>query len=81
MESGSLRFKNATIKVNAEVADTNSGGNMSVASGGEFIEDYKLSPALATPEAGNTILNNIANYLVEFIEEFKKVEFPPIGVV
>jgi len=81
MEGRSLRFKNATIRVNAEVADVNSGGNMPVVGVGEFVEDYKLSPALATPEAGNTILNNIANYLVEFIEEFKKVEFPPLGVV
>jgi creatinine amidohydrolase len=51
---------------------------------GDFLEyghsttaDYSISPAGATAENGEEILSAVSDYIVDLIEEFKKVEFKP----
>lgn len=52
---------------------------------GDFIEyghsskaDYSKSPAEATPENGQEILDTMIDYIVDFIDEFKKIHLKPV---
>ena len=54
---------------------------------GDFLEyghsataDYSISPAGATAENGEQILSAVTNFILDFIEEFKKIHFEPAKV-
>jgi len=44
-------------------------------------KDYTIPPTVASKEIGKKIYEGLADYLAEFIEEFRKVKLPPIGSV
>ncbi|WP_425538622.1 creatininase family protein [Microaceticoccus formicicus] len=58
-----VEFKGASIKIMRDVRD--------VVESGWFGKD---DPAFATKEEGESMLNATAKYLVDFIEEFKKIK-------
>jgi len=49
--------------------------------GESLAQNYDIEPSSATKEMGEKILESLADYLAEFIEEFKKVTYPEIGSV
>lgn len=44
-------------------------------------KDYTIPPTTARKEIGEALYEGLADYLAEFIEEFRKVKVPPIGSV
>lgn len=74
------RFKNAHLAVNLIMTDiTDNGGMMEY--GMTAAKDYTIPPTVASKEMGEKIYEGLADYLAEFIEEFRKVKLPPIGSV
>lgn len=74
-----VRFKDHTLKINGVMTDVTETGDMLEYESGA--QNYDIEPASATKEMGDKILNSLADYLAEFINEFRKVEFPPVGSV
>lgn len=73
-------FKGAHLAVNMVMTDiTDDGGMMEF--GMTAATDYTIPPTAARREMGEKILAGLTEYLVEFIEEFRKVKLPPIGSV
>lgn len=71
------KFKKGWMLVNNVMADVTDTGDMlepllSAA------KDYTIPPTAATKEMGVKILDGIANYIAEFIAEFRKVKLPPV---
>lgn len=75
---GVVRFKDHTLKINGVMTDVTVTGDM-LEVGESAAQNYDIEPTIATAEMGNKILNSLADYLAEFIEEFRKVKFPPVG--
>lgn len=75
---GVVRFKDATMQINGVMTDVTETGDM-LEYGESPAANYDIEPMSATPEMGNKILDSVADYLAEFIEEFRKVKFPPVG--
>ena len=74
------RFKGATLTVNCIMTDITDQGDM-MEFGLTGAADYKIPPTAGTKEMGEEIYDKLANYLAEFVEEFRKVKLPPIGSV
>jgi len=69
------RFRNGTLTVNMIMTDiTDTGGMMEY--GLTAAKSYDIQPSQATKEMGETILNGLADYLADFVEEFRKVKLP-----
>jgi creatinine amidohydrolase len=75
---GVVRFKNATMAINGVMTDVTDTGDM-LEYGESAAQDYDIEPSSATKEMGEQILESLADYLAEFVLEFKKVTFPEIG--
>ena len=75
---GVVRFKGHTLMINGVMTDVTVTGDM-LEYGESAAENYDIEPTAASAEMGNKILNSLADYLAEFIEEFRKVKFPPVG--
>ena len=75
-----LRAKNAHLAVNLIMTDISDDGAM-MEYGFTAAKDYTIPPTTATKEIGEKLYEGLANYLAEFIEEFRKVKLPPIGSV
>jgi len=71
-----VQFQGVDIPINTVVSDVNTAGNM-LEFGMTAADDYTLSPAIATEEMGEQMLDGLAAYLASFIEAFRKVEYPP----
>ncbi len=74
------RFKGATLTVNCIMTDITDKGDM-MEFGLTSAADYKIPPTAGTAEMGEEIYEKLADYLAEFVEEFRKVKLPPIGSV
>ncbi|HHY88919.1 MAG TPA: creatininase family protein [Chloroflexi bacterium] len=77
---GVVRFKGATMQINGVMTDVTETGDM-LEVGESGATDYDIEPTTATAEMGNQILDSLADYLAEFIDEFRKVSFPAVGSV
>jgi creatinine amidohydrolase len=76
----SARFKGAHLGVNLIMTDiTDSGAMMEF--GLTAAKDYKIHPSTANKAIGEKLYEGLADYLAEFIEEFRTVTLPPIGSV
>jgi creatinine amidohydrolase len=71
------RFKEGALSVNLVPADITDTGDM-LEYGLTAATDYETPPTTGTKEMGKAILDGLADYLAEFIEEFRKVELPPL---
>jgi creatinine amidohydrolase len=71
------RFKGGHLTVNLITNDITESGDM-LEYGLTVAKDYGIPPTVATKEMGEEILNGLADYLAEFVEEFRKVELPAI---
>lgn len=74
------RFKGGTLAVNMIMTDISDDGAM-MEYGMTGAKDYTIPPTTARKEIGEALYEGLANYLAEFIEEFRKVKVPPIGSV
>jgi len=71
------RFKGGALTVNLITNDITDSGDM-LEYGLTAAKDYSISPTAASKERGEAILEGLADYLAEFVEEFRKVQLPPI---
>jgi creatinine amidohydrolase len=74
------RFKDACLAVNLIMTDISDDGGM-MEHGMTAAKDFTIPPTSANKEMGEEILEGLADYLAEFIEEFGHVKLPPIGSV
>jgi creatinine amidohydrolase len=77
---GVVRFKDATMQINGVMTDVTDTGDM-LEYGESAAADYDIEPSTATAEMGNQILDSLADYLAEFVGEFRKVSYPAVGSV
>ncbi len=77
---GVVRFKDATMQINGVMTDVTETGDM-LEYGESPAANYDIEPSTSTAEMGNQILDSLANYLTEFIEEFRQVTYPAVGNV
>jgi len=75
---GVVRFKDATMQINGVMTDVTETGDM-LEYGESPAQNYDIEPTIATKEMGEKILDSVADYLAEFIDEFRKVEYLPVG--
>lgn len=76
---GVVRFKDATLQINGVMTDVTDTGDM-LEYGESPASNYDIEPTQSTSEMGNKILDSVADYLAEFIEEFRSVRFAPVGL-
>jgi creatinine amidohydrolase len=74
------RFKGGHLAVNLIMTDISDNGAM-MEYGMTAAKDYTIPPTVATKEMGETIYEKLADYLADFIREFRQVKLPPIGSV
>ena len=74
------RFKGAHLAVNLIMTDISDDGGM-MEHGLTAAKDFTIPPTAATKDMGNKIYDGLADYLAEFIDEFRQVKLPPIGSV
>jgi creatinine amidohydrolase len=72
------RFKNGVLGINLVMTDVTDTGDM-LEIGVSTANNYDTPPTASSKEMGNTILDGLADYLTEFVEEFRKVQLPPVG--
>ncbi|MCJ7622715.1 MAG: creatininase family protein [Anaerolineaceae bacterium] len=77
---GVVRFKDATMAINGVMTDVTDTGDM-LEYGESPAQNYDIEPSSATKEMGEQILETLADYLAEFIDEFQKVKYPEVGSV
>ena len=68
------------MAVNLIMTDISDDGGM-MEHGLTAAKDFTIPPSAATQEMGNKIYDGLADYLAEFIDEFRQVKLPPIGSV
>lgn len=71
------RFKDGTLFVNLVSVDTTDSGDM-LEIGITGAGDYAIPPSRGTKDMGERILEGLADYLAEFVQEFRKVTLPPL---
>ena len=71
------RFKGGTLTVNLVMSDITDSGDM-LEYGLTAAKDYDIPPTAATKEMGEAILEGLADYLAEFVAEFRQVSLPPL---
>jgi creatinine amidohydrolase len=74
------RFKGGKLSVNLIMTDITDNGAM-MEYGLTGAKDFAIPPTVATKDIGEKIYEGLANYLAEFVEEFRKVKLPPVGSV
>lgn len=74
------RFKGGKLIVNLTTADSTDTGDM-MEYGLTAAASYDTPPTAGTAEMGTAILNGLADYLAEFIAEFRKVRLPSLESV
>lgn len=72
------RFKDGLLAVNLVMTDITDNGAM-MEYGMTGAKDYTIPPTAAGKEMGETIYEGLADYLAEFIEEFRQVKLQPVG--
>ncbi len=77
---GVVRFKDATMQINGVMTDVTATGDM-LEYGESPAANYDIEPSSSTAEMGNQILDSVADYLAEFIEEFRQVSYTAVGSV
>ena len=78
LDPHTIAFNNATVSINLLTGDiTDTGDLMEI--GLTSAKDYTIEPSTGTKELGEEFLEGQANYLAEFVEEFRKVTLPPIS--
>jgi creatinine amidohydrolase len=68
-------FKGGSLTVNLVTSDITDSGDM-LEYGLTAAKDYDIPPSSATKEMGEAILDGLADYLADFVEEFRKVSLP-----
>lgn len=71
------KFKGGALTVNLVTSDVTETGDM-LEYGLTAAKSYEIPPTDATKEMGETILEGLAGYLADFVEEFRKVTLPPL---
>jgi len=74
------RFRGGHLAVNLIMTDISDNGAM-MEYGMTAAKDYTIPPSVATKEMGEKIYEGLADYLADFIREFRQVKLPPIGSV
>jgi len=74
------RFKGGHLAVNLIMTDISDNGAM-MEYGMTAAKDYTIPPQAATREMGEAIYEGLADYLADFIAEFRQVKLPPVGSV
>ena len=69
------RFKGVPLSVNLVTVDITETGDM-LESGLTAATDFSIPPTAASKEIGEALYEGMADYLAEFIEEFRKVKLP-----
>lgn len=72
-----VKFNGGALSVNLVTSDITDSGDM-LEYGLTAATDYDIPPTEASKEKGETILEGLADYLAQFVEEFRKVELPPL---
>ena len=75
-----VRFKNGVLTINGVMTDVTDTGDM-LEYGESPAQNYDLEPTIATKEMGEMMLDRLADYLAEYVEEFRKIIYPPVGSV
>lgn len=77
LDPHSTKFKGGVVGVNLLTADiTDTGDLMEIGLTGA--KDYTIEPSTGTKEIGERFLQGQADYLADFVEEFRKVKLPPV---
>lgn len=71
------RFRGAPLTVNLVVSDITETGDM-LEYGLTAAKDFDIPPTAGTREMGEAILEGVADYLAEFVAEFRKVRLAPL---
>lgn len=74
------KFNNATVSVNLLVGDMTDTGDL-MEYGLTGAKDYTIEPSTATRQMGEKFYAGLTQYLADFIEEFRKVQLPPITAI
>lgn len=75
---GVVNFKGHTLEFNGVMTDVTKTGDM-LEIGESGAQNFDIEPTSASAEMGEKILSAVTDYLVEFIDEFRKAKFPPVG--
>ncbi len=73
-------FKGGKLTVNLIMTDITDNGTM-MEYGLTSAKDFSIPPTAARKEIGEKIFEGLADYLAEFVEEFRKVKLPAVGSV
>jgi creatinine amidohydrolase len=74
------RFREGTLFVNLVSVDTSDTGDM-LEIGLTGASSYDTPPTAATKERGEAILEGLADYLADFVQEFRQVTLPPLDTL
>jgi len=74
------RFKGGTFLVNLVTADVSDTGDI-MEYGLTGAKDYEIEPTAASKAMGERILEGLADYLAEFVAEFRSVTLPPVDEI
>ncbi|MCJ7622716.1 MAG: creatininase family protein [Anaerolineaceae bacterium] len=77
LDPHTIEFNNATVAINLLTGDITDTGDM-MEFGLTGAKDYTIEPSTGTKELGKKFYEGQADYLAEFIKEFRKVSLPPI---
>jgi creatinine amidohydrolase len=71
------KFREGKLTVNLVMSDITDNGSM-VEYGLTAAKSYDVHPSSATAEMGEAMLTGLADYLADFVEEFRKVKLPAL---
>ena len=74
LDGSACKFKEGAVRFYLNSADTTDTGDL-MEFGHASGADYSTSPADSTAKNGEDIINAVVDYVVDFIEEFKKINF------
>ncbi|MCE5208706.1 MAG: creatininase family protein [Chloroflexi bacterium] len=77
LDPHSTKFQGGVVGVNLFTADITDTGDL-MEFGLTGAKDYTIEPSTGTKEIGERFLEGQADYLANFIEEFRKVTLPPV---
>lgn len=77
LDPHSARFKGGVVNVNLQTGDITDTGDL-MEFGLTGAKDYTIEPGTGTKEMGEKFFQGQVDYLVEFIEEFRKVTLPAL---
>lgn len=77
LDPHTIAFKNATVGINMLTGDITDTGDL-MEFGLTAAKDYTIEPSTGSKALGEKFFEGQADYLADFVEEFRKVTLPPI---